>query len=104
MFHLGHSLLTKLNRFDCLSEVRVLVHDVVEVGDLPLQGGLVVGRGDLNQVGPSQVSFETHHILHCVSVGASEQDLGVVLILNVHFHGGLDEGSHGYEPRLVAFF
>ena len=65
MFHLVECLLARLNRFMCrLSEVGVLVHDVVEVSDFPLERGFVIGRGDLNQVGPSQVSFKTHNILH----------------------------------------
>lgn len=65
MFHLVECLLARLNRFICrLSEVGVLVHDVVEVSDFPLERGFVIGRGDLNQVGPSQVSFKTHNILH----------------------------------------
>ena len=65
MFHLVEYLLARLNRFVCrFSEVGVLVHDVVEVSDFPLQRGFVIGRGDLNQVGPSQVSFKTHNILH----------------------------------------
>lgn len=65
MFHLVEYLLARLNRFMCrLSEVGVLVHDVVEVSDFPLERGFVIGRGDLNQVGPSQVSFKTHNILH----------------------------------------
>jgi len=96
VFLLGQLLLANLNSQSSLSEVRVLVHDVVEVSDFPLQGGLVVGRGNLDQVRPSQVSFEADHILDGVSVSASEQDLGVVLILNVHFHRGFNQGSYGH--------
>lgn len=95
MFLLGQCLLANLNS-QVLSEVRVLVHDVVEVSDLPLEGGLVVGRGNLDQVRPSDVSFEADYVLNGVSVSASEQDLRVVLILNVHFHGRLNQGSHGH--------
>lgn len=105
MFHLVECLLARLNRFLCrLSEVGVLVHDVVEISNFPLQRGFVIGRGDLNQVRPSQVSFKTNNILHGVAVGASEKYLRMVLVLNVHFHGGLNKGSHGHQVGLVVFF
>lgn len=73
MFLLVECLLTRLNRaLNCLSEVGVLVHNVVEVSDLPFKRRLVVGPADLNQVRPSQVSFKTHNILYCVLVSATE--------------------------------
>jgi len=94
VFLLVFIFLTRLNRgLLGVSEVGVLVHNVVEVGDLPVEGRLVVGRDDVNQVAPSQVSFKPHYILHSVLVSASEEHLGVVLILDVHFHGGLNESS-----------
>lgn len=97
MFLLVECLLTILNRStNCLSEVGVLVHNVVEVGDLPVERSLVISRGNLNQVRPSQVGFETHHILHCIRVSATEQYLRVVLVLDVHFHGGLDKSSDSH--------
>lgn len=76
-----------------MSEVGVLVHNVVEVGDLPVEGRLVVGWDDVNQVAPPQVSFKAHYILHSVLVRASKEHLGMVLILDVHFHGGLNQSS-----------
>lgn len=97
MFLLVECLLTRLNRStNSLSEVGVLVHNVVEVGDLPFERLLVVGRGNLNQVRPSQVSFKTHNVLHCVLVSATEEHLRVVLVLDVHLHGGLNNSSDGH--------
>ena len=99
-------LLTRLNMvFVCVSsEVRVLVHNVVKISDFPVERSFVVSRDHVDQVTPSEVSFKANNILNCLFISATEKHLRVVLILNVHFHGGLDEGSHGHQVGLVVFF
>ena len=76
------------------SEVGVFVHQVVEVANFPLQSWFVVHRDHFQQVGPANVCFETDYVLYELVVVGTEQDFAVILVLNEHLHGRLDQGGH----------
>ena len=69
------------------SEVRILVHEVVEVSDLPVPGRLVEGRQDVKELAPGKVCLKTNHIFHVLLVLVTKKDLRVVLVLHEELHG-----------------
>lgn len=84
------------------SELRVLVHEVVVVSNLPVAGALVKSRGQhIEQLAPSHVAFKAHHILRTLLVVITQQDLRVVLVLHKQLHWRLDQGGHCHTVRLA---
>ena len=72
----------------CLfSEVWILVHEVVEVGDLPVAGGLVEGRQDVEELSPANISLKADNVLNVLLVVVTKENLGVVLVLHKELHG-----------------
>ena len=82
-------------------EVRVLVQDIVEVGDLPLRPHLVPHREQLEKVDPSDARLEPHDVLDHLGVVAAEQDRRVVLVLDEELHWRLDDAGHCHRVGLV---
>ena len=79
----------------------VLVHEVVEVCDLPISWSLVGHWKDIEKLGPLQVGLEAHNVLCRLFVVVAEQDLRVVLVLHEELHGGVNQGSDGHVVRFV---
>lgn len=76
------------------SEVGVFVHQVVEVANFPLQSWFVVHGDHFQQVGPAYVCFKTDYVLYELVIVWAEQDFAVILVLNEHLHGRLDQRGH----------
>ena len=64
----------------------ILVHEVVEVGDLPVAWSLVEGWEDIEELSPANVSFEAYNVLNVLLVVVTKENLGVVLILHEELH------------------
>jgi len=88
--------------FSLYSEERVLVHEVVEVSNLPSHAWLVVHRQNLIKIHTLHVGLESDHIFHSLFVVTAKQDLRVVLVLNKHFHGALNQASDCHTVGLVV--
>ena len=84
------------------SEVRILVHKVVEVSYLPVPGCLVEGRQDVKELAPGKVCLKTNNVFHVLLVLVTKKDLRVVLVLHEKLHGRVDESSHGDAVGLSA--
>ena len=79
----------------------VLVHEVVEVCDLPISWSLVGHWQDIEQLRPLQVGLEAHNVLRGLLVVVAQQDLRVVLVLHEELHGRVNQGGNGHIVRFV---
>ena len=60
----------------CLfSEVWILVHEVVEVSDLPIAGGLVEGWQDIKELSPANVGLKADNVLNVLLVVVTKENL-----------------------------
>lgn len=84
-------------------EMFVFVHQVVPVRDLPPLLWLVLRRYEVVQVTPAQVGLKPHNVLYCLVVVIAKENRREVLILDVKFHGRLDECCDCNVVRLFRF-
>ena len=53
----------------------ILVHEVVEVGDLPVAGGLVEGWQDIEELSPANVGLKADNVLNVLLVVVTKENL-----------------------------
>ena len=53
----------------------ILVHEVVEVSDLPIAGGLVEGWQDIEELSPANVSLKADNVLNVLLVVVTKENL-----------------------------
>ena len=70
-----------------LAEEGVLVHEVVEVSDLPIAGGLVEGWQDIEELSPANVGLKADNVLNVLLVVVTKENLRIVLVLHEELHG-----------------
>ena len=88
----------------CLSgEVFVFVHKIIPISNLPSLLWFVLSWYNIDQVAPAQVSLKSHDILDHLVVVIAEKNAGVVLVLNVEFHWGFNEGGDSDVVWFVLF-
>lgn len=81
------------------SEVGVLIHKVVEVGDFPFKRWLVIHGENPQQIVPLHVGLESDNVGDELGIITSEKDLAVVLVLHVHLHRRLDQSGDSHAVR-----